>query len=501
MESPSTSVNSTANNQEADRLIDSDRWFKPELERSVLGQLSQRNDKMALRRTLAYFALLLAFGVVSVVLWVGGSWWFLASYVVFCYLWSFTNACGHEACHYTPFRSLRLNNALLYVCSWMQNWEPVTLRFIHARHHTYTSQVGADAEYLLPNPIKRRDLANLLTGTNHFWNYNKELVQLAVGRPNELIREAVPAEELPLTKRNARVFLLLYAAVIGVSLALWNPLPFIMLMLPRIVGEPMHGVLRALQHGGLETEVADHRRTTRSMYVSKPLQWLYWNMNFHIEHHMYPMVPFHALPELHLRIADQLPAPTKGVRAGMGEIFATMRAQRKDPNYRMPGRIPDSAETYAEAVAGEAGLRAEAGSGGLNLEAVGREVAPLAEAMAGEAYPVAEANDDSLCAVEDIPLGDVLGLERDGVSYAVCRTLNDEVFVVSDICTHHSARLSEGVLIDCEIECPMHQGRFDITTGEATRRPARRPLATYSVRVRDGRVSLADPKPAEQETT
>ena len=74
--------------------------------------------------------------------------------------------------------------------------------------------------------------------------------------------------------------------------------------------------------------------------------------------------------------------------------------------------------------------------------------------------------------------------------YAVCRTADGAVYAVDDTCTHHSARLSEGVLIGCEIECPMHQGRFDVTTGEATRRPARDPLATYPVEVVAGQVRL-----------
>ena len=394
----------------------------------------------------------------------GGSWRrgrgrFLASYGAYCFVWSFSNATGHEACHYTPFRRLWLNNALLYTNSWMQNWEPVTVRWVHARHHTYTSIVGADAEHLLPNPIKRRDLANLVLGTNHFWNYNKELVQLAFKRLNDTIREAVPTDDLTLTAHNARVFLLLYAAVIGSCFVLWTPLPVVMLMLPRVVGEPMHGVLRALQHGGLETEAADHRRTTRSMYVSRPLQWLYWNMNFHIEHHMYPMVPFHALPALHEEVKDQLPVPTAGVRAGMAEIVRTMRRQRVDPDYRLGDRVPEGADQRIER---------------------------LVEADTGEGDSAAVV----LCDVEDVPLSDVLGVIRGGVRYAVCRTADGAVYAVDDTCTHHSARLSEGVLIGCEIECPMHQGRFDVTTGEATRRPARDPLATYPVEVVAGQVRL-----------
>ena len=444
-------------------------WFKAPLPRETLVRLSERSDRAGLLHFGSYFTLLAALGIASVLLW--GSWWFAAAYLTYCLVWSFANAAVHEACHYTPFRRLKLNDALLYACSWMLNMEPVTVRWVHARHHTHTSMVGDDAEYLLPNPISRRDLANLLIGTNHFWNYNKELVLSALRRPAPMIAKSVPADDLPLTVRNSRVFLGSYAAVIVWSVAAWSPLPFVMLVLPRVVGEPMHGILRMLQHGGLETGVADHRRTTRSMYVSRPMRWIYCNMNFHIEHHMFPMVPFHSLPGLHEEIKAQLPAATNGIAAGITEVVRTMRRQRREPDYRLRDRVPPGAEWLAAATACAPTL--------------------TAVAMAREPGVI------DVGAKAEIPVGDVMAVEHDGVQYALCRVADERFYAVADVCTHQSARLSEGVLIGCEIECPLHQGRFDVVTGEATRRPARRPVAAYSVRLREGRV-LLDTMPARE---
>ncbi len=449
---------------------DSGDWFKADIDRQTLIKLSQRSDRLGLRRIGAYFALLGALGVLSVALW--GSWWFLAAYAVFCFVWSFANAVGHEACHYTPFASRRLNDAVLYVTAWMLNMEPVTERWVHARHHSFTSMVDDDAEYLLPNPISRRDFANLLFGTNHFWNYNKELVLTACRRPTSMIVASVPAGqgEMGAAVRNARLFLALYGIVIVWSVSIWSPLPFVMLMLPRVVGEPMHGIVRILQHGGLETEVADHRRTTRSMYVSRPFQWIYLNMNFHIEHHMFPMVPFHALPQLHSEIKDQLPEPSPGIWAGMTEVVRAMRRQRIDSSYRIPNRVPQGLK------------RLDPGSSV-------HSVATASPLIATPARKVAAAVVD-VCALAEVPKGDVIGVECDGQRYAVGRTSDGTLFAVSDTCTHQKARLSEGLLTGCELECPMHQGRFDVLTGEPTRRPARRPLATYPVEVVEGRVQI-----------
>ena len=58
-----------------------------------------------------------------------------------------------------------------------------------------------------------------------------------------------------------------------------------------------------LQHIGLADNVIDHRLNTRTVYMNPITRFIYWNMNYHVEHHMFPMVPYHALP--HAARADQ----------------------------------------------------------------------------------------------------------------------------------------------------------------------------------------------------
>ena len=55
----------------------------------------------------------------------------------------------------------------------------------------------------------------------------------------------------------------------------------------------------------------DHRLNSRTVYMNPVTRFLYWNMNYHVEHHMFPMVPYHALPALHEEIKDDLPAPAR----------------------------------------------------------------------------------------------------------------------------------------------------------------------------------------------
>jgi 3-phenylpropionate/trans-cinnamate dioxygenase ferredoxin subunit len=72
---------------------------------------------------------------------------------------------------------------------------------------------------------------------------------------------------------------------------------------------------------------------------------------------------------------------------------------------------------------------------------------------------------------------------------ALCR-VGDEVYAISDICTHQEFFLSEGKLVGTIIECPAHGARFDVTTGRVRRLPAVKPVKTYPVRVVDGDVQV-----------
>ncbi len=68
----------------------------------------------------------------------------------------------------------------------------------------------------------------------------------------------------------------------------------------------------------------------------------------------------------------------------------------------------------------------------------------------------------------------------------------DEFFVLDSVCSHALGYLDQGTLVGCEIECPLHDGRFDLRTGRATRDPAVDPIRAYQVRV-EGTAILVGP--------
>ena len=69
--------------------------------------------------------------------------------------------------------------------------------------------------------------------------------------------------------------------------------------------------------------------------------------------------------------------------------------------------------------------------------------------------------------------------------------VGDAAFATDNLCTHGQARLCDGFVEGFEIECPLHQGRFDLRTGQPTCAPAVDAIKTYPVRIASGRVYLS----------
>jgi nitrite reductase/ring-hydroxylating ferredoxin subunit len=94
-----------------------------------------------------------------------------------------------------------------------------------------------------------------------------------------------------------------------------------------------------------------------------------------------------------------------------------------------------------------------------------------------------------VAAVSDLDGLEVLGIRKDGRDIAIYR-LGPDFFATHNICTHQFAHLSEGYVVDGCIECPLHQGLFDIRSGKAQGGIVKTDLKTYPVRVEDGQIMV-----------
>lgn len=90
----------------------------------------------------------------------------------------------------------------------------------------------------------------------------------------------------------------------------------------------------------------------------------------------------------------------------------------------------------------------------------------------------------------DVPKEDVIAVSVNGREMALYG-VGDEVYATDNLCTHGHARLCEGFLDGHEIECPLHQGRFDVRTGLPSCAPVTEALRSYPVRIEGGRVWIA----------
>jgi naphthalene 1,2-dioxygenase system ferredoxin subunit len=90
-------------------------------------------------------------------------------------------------------------------------------------------------------------------------------------------------------------------------------------------------------------------------------------------------------------------------------------------------------------------------------------------------------------ALDDLWDGAGLAVDAAGRDLALFR-LGDEVLALDNLCTHGNARLCDGFVEDGQVECPLHQGRFDLRTGAPTCEPVTDPVRTWPVRIEGGRV-------------
>ena len=100
-----------------------------------------------------------------------------------------------------------------------------------------------------------------------------------------------------------------------------------------------------------------------------------------------------------------------------------------------------------------------------------------------------------VCPVAEVPAEGALAVKVEGRAVAVVRT-GEQVYAISDLCSHAEVSLSEGEVYDGTIECWLHGSCFDLRTGAPTNPPATRPIGTFPVRVTDGDVWVAA-SPAE----
>lgn len=322
-------------------------WYHTEVPRKTMKELMQRSDGPAIRDTAIW---VLGFIVTAAGgLWFWGTWWCVPFWAAYGVLYgSSTDSRWHECGHGTAFKTQWMNKVVYQVACFMVMRNPTVWRWSHARHHTDTIIVGRDPEIAVMRPPDLVRVILAFFGINDVWAGLTGMLRYAAGRLDAEEKSFIPEMEWHRVYFVARVWLAIYLATIALALVTRSWIPIVMVGTPRFYGSWHMVLCGLLQHGGLADNVTDHRLNTRTVYMNPISRFIYWNMNYHVEHHMFPMVPYHALPRLHALIKDDLPKPNSGFIDGYREMIPAFLRQLRYEDYFIRRELPPGAKPYRD---------------------------------------------------------------------------------------------------------------------------------------------------------
>jgi fatty acid desaturase len=316
-------------------------WYHSPVDREAMLDIMKRSNARAAADTILWLALTVLAGWWVVVSWV--SWWTIPAMFVYGTLYgSASDARWHECGHRTAFRSKAANLIVYHIASFMDVREPVSWRWSHNRHHADTIIVGRDPEIAYQRPIRFwrvfADMFGILSTRAEFAKYAANVL----GRLTPAEADYVPPREAKRAIFWGRVHTTIWLVTIATSIITTSLLPLVLVGLPSLYGRWLLVVFGTTQHAGLAEDVLDHRLNTRSVHMNPILRFLYLNMNYHREHHMFPSVPYRNLPKLHALVRDDLPAPHRGVIHAYRDILPALWRQRRDLDHFIQTQIPST---------------------------------------------------------------------------------------------------------------------------------------------------------------
>ncbi len=336
-----------------DRTID---WYRVPIDPQELTALNQRSDGKGMVQAGGYLAILIVTGVGAYLSWLWLPWYVtLAALFLHGTVRHFTINAVHELVHGTVFRTAWLNSFFVNIFSFL-GWH--NHRFFwgsHSEHHKFTLHPPDDLEVVLPaTQTIRAFVKTAVIDPILLWQKIKEHSRIARGRfqgewPEHLFPESDVTRRKQVSQW-ARVILIGHAAIAIVSLASgqWI-IPIIVSLAPFIAGW-LFFLCNNTQHTGLVDNVEDFRLCCRTIYLNPVVRFLYWQMNYHTEHHMYAAVPCYNLARLHRAVRHEMPPTLNGLLETWVQIGHIMTRQKHDPTYQYVQPLPGEKRTGAPAI-------------------------------------------------------------------------------------------------------------------------------------------------------
>ena len=298
------------------------------ISRQELKALMKRSNKPALIRIIIWIALL---SFTSYLIWLSiGSWYLLPAMFIHGIILVHHFSLQHECCHYTAFKTRKLNDIIGNICGFSIILPNQHFRYEHCDHHTYTQLKGKDPE-LIELPISIFKYLWYISSIPYWKNKFTEIYMHLWGQLSEHEQKFIPKQEQGTIFREARIMVSLYLIIFIACLItnFWAPLWF--WVVPLFLGEPVMRAIRLTEHVG-RPNTDDLKENTRSSLISFPMRFLSWNMNYHAEHHYASSIPFHALPKLHKKLDGFIYTEKRGYLGAHIDIISQLigRKPRSD---------------------------------------------------------------------------------------------------------------------------------------------------------------------------
>ena len=288
--------------------------FMKSLPAGEKGRLTERSDAAGLRHLALHSGLILLLAVLIAA--EVPFWWVLLLPQGLLIAFLFT--LQHEATHKTPFENEEINEWVGWACGILIFQPFLWFRYFHLAHHRYTQDPENDPELLgLPKPDDWRSFAWHVSCIGYWKDKAVLLWSNAFGTIDS---PYLPDRVHDRLRAEARRMLALYTVLLMFTLFATPVLIWIWLV-PLAVGFPFLRVYLLAEHGRLRY-VADMFDNTRTTFTNAIVQFLAWNMPYHVEHHVFPQVPFYLLPEFHRLTHEKILHSCNGYSAFAREYTA-----------------------------------------------------------------------------------------------------------------------------------------------------------------------------------
>jgi fatty acid desaturase len=321
-------------------------WYRTPLNRETLTQLNTRNDFKGFLQAGSHLGLLIATGTTACLMAGKWPWWALLA-LLFLHgtIHAFIINGFHELIHGTVFNSKILNKVFLSLFSFFGMYNPVAFKASHNEHHKFTLHPPADLEVVLPIKLTLIGFLKIAfinpQGLKYvFANH----IRLSTGLLEGAWEQSLFPDSAPALRRDlilwSRIILYGHILIAAVSMALGFWMVTVVITLAPFYGQGIQWLCNNTQHTGLTNNVPDFRLCCRTIYLNPVLEYLYWNMNYHTEHHMYAAVPCYNLRRLNKLIRHDLPYCPNGLIDTWRQISRILNTQKLEPTYQYRAELP-----------------------------------------------------------------------------------------------------------------------------------------------------------------